>query len=241
MSVSPPSRRTTGSWLVGLYPASWRARYGDEMCALLEARPPGPRARVDLLRGAWDAHAQASAASRLGATAAFTAGAAWTVAGAATIVQPTPPDWPGYLVATLPIGLVAALAGLAFTLPIGGRLGDGHGRTGAIALAAYAVGQIALLAALVMAVLGGPYGPITGAGHSVAAIGVATGGLALLRVDSQAIGGLLIVVAAALAVPTAAAWIVAGGAWTAIGVWWVMLRPRLDDHDRLPPLWRAGG
>ncbi len=43
-------------WLVRLYPAAWRERYGDEMEALLAERPLGPFDVVDLFLGAFDAH-----------------------------------------------------------------------------------------------------------------------------------------------------------------------------------------
>jgi len=43
------------SRLVRLYPAAWRDRYGDELAALLEDRPPGPFDIADLLLGAIDA------------------------------------------------------------------------------------------------------------------------------------------------------------------------------------------
>jgi hypothetical protein len=42
--------------LLRLYPHAWRARYGDEFLALLEDRPPSLRERVDIVRGALDAH-----------------------------------------------------------------------------------------------------------------------------------------------------------------------------------------
>jgi hypothetical protein len=44
------------SLLVRLYPAAWRERYGDEMAAILEDRPPGPFDVADMLLGAIDAH-----------------------------------------------------------------------------------------------------------------------------------------------------------------------------------------
>lgn len=44
------------SRLVRLYPAAWRDRYGDELAAILEDRPPGPFDVADLLLGAIDAH-----------------------------------------------------------------------------------------------------------------------------------------------------------------------------------------
>lgn len=41
--------------LVRLYPASWRARYGEEFTALLEERPVGPFDVADIMFGAIDA------------------------------------------------------------------------------------------------------------------------------------------------------------------------------------------
>jgi hypothetical protein len=41
--------------LIGLYPARWRARYGDEFAAVLEERPLGPFDVADILLGAIDA------------------------------------------------------------------------------------------------------------------------------------------------------------------------------------------
>jgi hypothetical protein len=42
--------------LLRLYPARWRARYGDEFAVLLEERPLGPFDVADVLLGALDAH-----------------------------------------------------------------------------------------------------------------------------------------------------------------------------------------
>src|SRR5215211_6912174 len=42
--------------LIRLYPARWRARYGDEFSAVLEERPLGPFDVADVLLGALDAH-----------------------------------------------------------------------------------------------------------------------------------------------------------------------------------------
>ena len=42
--------------LIALYPAAWRARYGDEFRALLASRPRSPREWVDIVLGAADAH-----------------------------------------------------------------------------------------------------------------------------------------------------------------------------------------
>lgn len=45
-----------GRWLVRLYPADWRARYGDEFLDLLESRPLNLRSAIDVVSGALDAH-----------------------------------------------------------------------------------------------------------------------------------------------------------------------------------------
>lgn len=45
--------------LLSLYPHAWRARYGDEMSALLEARTVTPFVLLDVLLGALDAHLNA--------------------------------------------------------------------------------------------------------------------------------------------------------------------------------------
>ena len=42
--------------LIRLYPARWRARYGEEFAATLEERPLGPFDIADVLLGALDAH-----------------------------------------------------------------------------------------------------------------------------------------------------------------------------------------
>lgn len=44
------------SGLLRLYPRSWRDRYGEEFEDLLAQRPPSARHRLDIVRGALDAH-----------------------------------------------------------------------------------------------------------------------------------------------------------------------------------------
>ena len=44
------------SRLTALYPTTWRERYEDEFDAVLTARPPSVGERVDIVRGALDAH-----------------------------------------------------------------------------------------------------------------------------------------------------------------------------------------
>lgn len=52
MLTNPAAR----SWLLRLYPADWRARYGEEFAALLEDCPPSFIGLFDVLLGALDAH-----------------------------------------------------------------------------------------------------------------------------------------------------------------------------------------
>lgn len=42
--------------LISLYPRAWRERYGDEFLSLIAERPPSLRDRLDIVRGALDAH-----------------------------------------------------------------------------------------------------------------------------------------------------------------------------------------
>ena len=43
-------------WLLRLYPAQWRARYGQEFAAILAGQRPSPGLVLDVLGGAIDAH-----------------------------------------------------------------------------------------------------------------------------------------------------------------------------------------
>jgi hypothetical protein len=87
-------------FLLRLYPAAWRARYGDEFAELLAARPPSVRDRADIVFGAVDArlHSQvadtpprrvASTGDRVLAFAALAAGALFsTWAGIILLFSP---------------------------------------------------------------------------------------------------------------------------------------------------------
>ena len=77
--------------LISLYPRAWRDRYGLEFQTLMSERPPTPRDRLDIVRGALDArlHPQLREASpdgtprqvRIGATVAVLGGGLWIAAG----------------------------------------------------------------------------------------------------------------------------------------------------------------
>jgi hypothetical protein len=86
--------------LLRLYPAPWRARYGDEFAAVLEERPLGPFDVADVLLGAIDAHlhlrglgaasqhAKGFAMSlRIGGYAAIAGGILWLLVGAGNAIN----------------------------------------------------------------------------------------------------------------------------------------------------------
>lgn len=209
--------------MLGLYPAWWRERYGAEMAALLEARPPDARARIDLVRGAFDAHLRgADPGTSPGGVvvAAVIAGGAWTIAGVASVGGPTPPDWPGYLAATLPIALVGAVAILVATIGIARLAWSSNGPLVELAMVGIVVGHLAWAAALAIAAVGGPYGALTAIAQSLAAIGAVALGLILLRAGVHPIGEVVVVAGAVMLLPTPAAWVVVGALWTGLGVWW---------------------
>ena len=213
--------------LLRLYPAAWRARYGDEMTAVLADRHPNLRDHLDLVRGAWDAHAQAVESTALAPLSAAITGAAWTIAGAVTVLDLVPPDWPGFTRETAALAALGCLAGAAFGPALTGRLGDRAGRAGAAVVAAFVLTQLTLAAMLLVAILGGPYGALTGAGLGLVAAAWIAAGVALLAHGQILLGTGLAIAGAALAVPAPGAWLVAGAAWTAMWAWWVVVRPRM--------------
>ena len=114
--------------LIRLYPAPWRARYGDEFAALLEERPLGPLDVADILLGAFDAQLRLRGKEtgiargkgflmslRLGGIAAVLGAALWAMAGVVNsgVIVDVDATLPSILlVAGMPASLVA-LAGLS--------------------------------------------------------------------------------------------------------------------------------
>jgi hypothetical protein len=110
--------------LVRLYPAGWRARYGDEFEALLEERPIGPFDVADIVLSAIDARLRPRGAAgasdhtrgvlmtlRIGGIAAIVGGALWVVslAGASVIQGPDGQPWQGLFILSLGALLVAMI------------------------------------------------------------------------------------------------------------------------------------
>lgn len=113
--------------LIRLYPADWRARYGDEFEILLEERPLGPFDVADVVLAAIDAHVRprGTAAAgdhtrgalmtlRIGGFAAIIGGALWVVslAGASMVQGPDGQPWQAMFMVAL-LALLIAMIGLS--------------------------------------------------------------------------------------------------------------------------------
>ena len=138
-----------GTWLLRLYPETWRARYGAELTDLLLARPPSPRDRLDILRGAVDARLNPqlteepvlrvpTAADRLLALAGFMAGSLFTIW--ASIIAVSTPPWgsmaladEGLMAAAYGAGLVGMIFAICVLVGLATRYVDELGSLGAVA------------------------------------------------------------------------------------------------------------
>jgi hypothetical protein len=213
--------------LVRLYPRAWRARYEDEFLALLEAAPPTRHDRLDIARGALDAHLHPAQPSLVPGLSAVLAGGMWILAAAPIAALPTPPDWPGYLLDSLPLAVVAVLA---LTVAVAGTWlrEDGRGglvgrRLGRIGVALAVIGHLAWAGALVAAFAGLGYGAPVAIVSTAAGLGTLLIGLALVAAGDWPLAGLLVVAPILLVVPpwvvpSPAAWLVFGAIWIGIGL-----------------------
>ena len=236
--TSRPMDRTVGRRILRLYPRWWRDRYGDEMTALLEARRLRRRDRVDLVRGAFDAHlrgAEPGTTPGFAIVAALVAGAAWTIVGVASTGGPVPPDWPGYLEATLPIAAVGAVAILVASLGVARLAWPSNEARVELAVALTVVGDLAWIVALAGRVLRRAIrrDHLRSPSHWPRSATIALG-LVLLRAGARPLGEAVIVAGAVLLIPAPAAWLVAGAMWTGIGLWqYAAARP--GDSPRALP------
>ncbi|HET8784949.1 MAG TPA: hypothetical protein VFM38_04895 [Candidatus Limnocylindrales bacterium] len=205
------------AWL-RLYPRTWRDRYGDEFLAVLGQRPLTGRTRVDLLRGALDAHVHPLTPPTPPVVAAVVAGVAWLVAGLASSLQPLMPDWPGFILETLPIGVIGAVAALRAVVQTGRRSGLDAPPATTVAIGIALAGHVAWILSLASAAVGGPYGAITGATGAIAAVGIILVGVVRSRAHDHPTAEGLLAVGAAMLIPSPVAWVVAGGAWIGLAV-----------------------
>ena len=219
-SIQPvPGPAPRGAWLVRRYPGWWRARYADEVLALLEDRPAGWRDRLDLAHGAIDAHLRGDGGrSPALVAAALVAGAAWTLTGVAGFAQPVPLDWPGYALEMLPLVAVGALAMTIAQLGLARRAWPASTTALEVLLLLVGLTGLAWTTALAVAAVGGPYGAVTAAVQAVAAVAAVALGIVVLRIGATVEGLVIVSTAVALLIPTPAVWLTLGGGWTTVGI-----------------------
>ena len=210
--------RARAARYVRLYPRAWRERYGEELQAILETDGLALRTRLDLLRGAVDAHLHPPTPSPLPVVAALSASAFAVAHALALAAQPVPTDWPGYLEAALPLIIASVLALIPVVIGVWLKLGDADGGLGRIGVILAIVGYAAWLVALLAAATRLEYGPLTAAAATVAMAGTAALGVALVGRSRVVLGALLGAAALAGVAPPALGWPAFGAAWTAVAV-----------------------
>ena len=205
-------------FLVRLYPAGWRARYGDEFEALLEERPLGPFDVADIVLAAADARLRPRGVAaagdhtrgvlmtlRIGGVAAIVGGALWVVslAGASTIQGADGQPWQAMFVLALGALLIAMI----------GLSGYQGRRQPGLVWAAVAIpivgAAISAIGMVGMAVIGdGPFllglssWELWALGTLALIIGSGLFALASLRVRGVSrVGSILLVIGAAAALP----------------------------------------
>jgi hypothetical protein len=212
-----------GGSLVRLYPRPWRARYEAEFRAVLEAAPPSRRDLVDIARGALDAHLHPAEPSLLPGVAAVIGGGMWILATVPIAALPAPPDWPGYLLESLPAALVGVMC---LTVAVAGAWlredgagGDVGRRLGRIGVLLAVLGHLAWAVSLAGTFAGLGYGAPIAIASTVAGLGTVLVGLALARAGDWPIAGLLVLAPVLLVIP---AWLVPQGVtWIGFGISWV--------------------
>jgi hypothetical protein len=203
--------------MLRFYPSRWRARYEDEVRALIEDRPTRGRDVLDLARGALDARLHPPVPSRVPAVAAIAAGGVWTVWSLLILTAPAPPDWPGYVQEML----LSALAVVAvLVLAVAGawlRLGDDATRFERVSIGLALAGYGAWFVMLVAAMAGIAYGAPTAVASTAAAVGTMFVGFSLMTVDDTRVGALVAIAGVGLLVPYTIGWLVFGLGWVAAG------------------------
>lgn len=212
------ARRPPGARLLALYPGDWRQRYEPEVAWILEREPLTMRTRLDLVRGAIDARLHPDAASPLPVLAAVAAAGLLSAHAIVLAVQPVAPDWPGYLDDGLPLVGLAVAALLPALVGLWLKLGDHDGVMGRIGIVLGLAGHAAWLTAILAAGLRIEYGPLTAVASTVAMVGMACLGIALVGAGRAILGAVLAVAALAGVAPPGVGWPLFAATWTIVGL-----------------------
>ncbi len=219
--------RISAARLIALYPHAWRERYEEEFLAVLGSRRATRADRIDIVRGALDAHLHPDRPSIVPGIAALIGGGLWILGAGPILALPAPPDWPGYLIDTLPLALLAVLALtvaiVGAWLRLDGRAAPAERRLGAVGVSVAMIGHVAWIALLLGALGGVVYGAPVAVASTLAGVGTVLIGVALARVGDWPIAGLLVLAPVLLVippsiVPSPVAWIAFGGAWLLVGL-----------------------
>ncbi len=225
-TVARTTRSRAVARYLGLYPRPWRERYGDELADVLDAEVLSLRARLDLVRGAIDAHLHPPQPSPLPVLAAVTASALATAHALALSSQPVATEWPGYLDDALPLIIGSVAATIPALLGLWLKLGDDDGPLGRVGIVLGVVGGSAWLLALLAAAARVAYGPATAAAATVALAGTALLGVAVFGRSRFVLGVFLATAGLAGLAPPALAWPAFAAAWTGVAAVLVV------DHAR---------
>ncbi len=175
------------------------------------------RDRIDIVRAALDAHLHPPNPSLLPGITALAGGLAWLGGAWQIAALPAPPDWPGYLMASLPLAIISVLLLAVASVGCWLRLGDRSGRLGMLAVVLAFGGHIAWGVVLVAVLAGLVYGAPVALVSYAAGAGAVLIGFALLRAGDWPIAALLVAAPVFLLIPAGWGWVAHGMAWAAIG------------------------
>ncbi len=175
------------------------------------------RDRIDVIRAALDAYLHPPSRSLLPGIAALAGGLAWLARAWPIVALPAPPDWPGYLMESLPLAIAGVIVLAVASVGCWLRLGDRSGRLGMIAVALAFLGHVGWGIVLVGVLAGLLYGAPVAVASYVAVAGTVLLGVALLRAGDWPISALLVAAPVFLLVPATWGWVAHGMAWAAIG------------------------
>ena len=137
---------------------------------------------------------------------------------AGVLVQPVPPDWPGYLMEVVPAVLVAVAFLAVAVVGCALRSGDGGARVARIPVAIAVAGYVAWIVMLVGTALGWADGPGLAAARPWRSSARPLVGAAAVMAGDTMVGGLVTASGLAMLVPWSARLARVRDGWTAIGI-----------------------